>query len=280
MPGQLCQSSKAISCTARPQTLLAGMPERLSIRRYMTQLGFLRQPYFCRPCTHCALPCRPQALARDSNKHPRSRQIRRSATAQPGIGEDSAHLDEYFGQMGRRGRKTRKREMHNLPGRGFPHKAEDAHEAVFLALAQTTSVMALALGSILTIYKPGYAHNPCRSSLCLVTEFPQHAAVIKAPMLCSPPAVMWDLTMQHAPPSPCTPSLSCACCIACEPPQCNQQRCAGLPRASRSAWHLRCQAPATSLPPSAPWPLMPRGPCWLRVAATRLCGSGACLTCS
>ena len=199
-----------ISCTARPQTLLAGMSERLSIRRYMTQRGSLLQIRFCKPCTHCAIPCRPHGSARDSHKHPRSRQIHILATAQPGVGEDSAHQDEYFGQMGRRSRKTRKREMHNLPGRGFPHKAEDAHEAVFLALAQTTSVMALALGSTLTIYKPGYAHHPCRSSLCLVTELPHRAAVSKAPMLCSPPAVMWDLTMQHAPPSLCTPSFRCS----------------------------------------------------------------------
>ena len=57
--------------------------------------------------------------------------------------------------MGRRSRKTRKRDLNNLPGRGFPHKAEEAYEAVFLAAAQEADVLALALGTKLKVYRQG-----------------------------------------------------------------------------------------------------------------------------
>ena len=115
-----------------------------------SQIYCSHEAYFCRQ-----LPIRPHAVAPRTKHSPRSRQISFTSAVQLPVEQDSAHREGYFGEMGRRSRKTRKRDLNNLPGRGFPHKAEEAHEAVFLAAAQEADVLALALGSKLTTYRQG-----------------------------------------------------------------------------------------------------------------------------
>ena len=110
------------------------------------------------PACGCGLTrSRPRDTAVRTRRHLRSSQIGGTATADF-LGEEhqsSAHKEGYFGEMGKRSRKTRKRVLQNLPGRGFPHKVEDAHQPIFLAHAKETAALALATGTSLTAFRPG-----------------------------------------------------------------------------------------------------------------------------